>query len=96
MSCEEKKWLFKCRTDDIDLKANFKWKYEQSSCVSCKENVAETNEHLLFCEKLTEKNELVTYIPEYKDLFEHNIDEQFYISRLLRENMRLRKVFLPA
>ena len=96
MSCEEKKWLFKCRTDDIDLKANFKWKYEQHCCISCKENIYETNEHLVLCQKLMGKNELVSYIPDYKDLFGNDIDEQIYISRILKENFRIRKHFLPS
>ena len=36
-------------------RANFKCKLEQSYCVSCKENVAETNGHLFFCEQIIEE-----------------------------------------
>ena len=39
MNCEENKWLFKCQTDDKDLEAIFKWKYEQHFFISCKENI---------------------------------------------------------
>ena len=55
LSLDEKKWLFKCRTDDIDLKGNFCWKYETHFCISCKKNILENNEHLLNCPILIEK-----------------------------------------
>jgi hypothetical protein len=42
------------------------------------------------------KNELVAYIPDYTDLFGNDIDEQIYISRILKENFRIRKHFLPS
>ena len=60
LSCDDRKWLFKCRTNDIDLKANFKQRYEQHTRISCKKNIAETNEHILICEKLIRKKGLVT------------------------------------
>ena len=36
ITIEEKKWIFKCRTDDIDIKGNNRWKYDDISCISCK------------------------------------------------------------
>ena len=32
------------------------------------------------------QNENITYIPEYKELFTGDIKDQFFISRLLKEN----------
>ena len=34
--------------------------------------------HLLSCKYLLGKNEIVTYIPDYQDLFLEDIDEQVY------------------
>lgn len=93
ISLDERKWLFKSRTDDIDIRANYKWKHEAFTCVSCKENIQEDNEHLLVCSKLIGKNELISYIPEYKDLFSENTEEQVYISRILKENFLIRNKF---
>ena len=43
LSCDDRKWLFKCRTSDIDLKVNFKWRYEQHTCRSCRGNLLKPN-----------------------------------------------------
>ena len=58
LSCDERKWMFKCRTNDIDLKANFRWKHEEHTCISCKKNINETNEHHLLCENLIGKKRI--------------------------------------
>ena len=94
LSLDEKKWIFKCRTDDLDLQGNFQWKYRTNSCISCKLNILENNEHLLNCSKLLGKNEIVSYIPSYKELFGNDLNEQVYVSRILRENFNLRKQFM--
>ena len=36
--------------------------------------------------KVTLKNEIVTYIPDYPDLFLEDIDAQVYTSRIMKEN----------
>ena len=87
--------LFKSRTDDIDIRGNFKWKHEIFTCISCKENIPENTEHLLCCPILIGKNEIISYIPEYKELFSDIIEEQVYVSRILKENFLRRKTFLP-
>ena len=94
ITLDEKKWIFKCRTDDIDIKGNFQWKHENQSCISCKMNVFENNEHLLNCSKLLGSNGIVSYIPSYKELFGTDLSEQVYVSRILHENFKLRKQFI--
>ena len=42
--------------------------------------------HLLSCKYLLGKNEIVTHIPDYQDLFLEDIDAQVYTSRILKEN----------
>ena len=50
-----------------------------------------TQKHLLYCSYLLGKNELLTYIPDYKDLFNGEMEDQVYISRLLKGNyMRMK------
>ena len=56
MSIEEQKWLFSCRVEDVDVKANHKWKYNNILCSSCNKNLIETQIHLLFCDFLLGKN----------------------------------------
>ena len=48
ISLDERKWLFKRRTDDIDIGENFKWKHEICTCISCKESIPENTEHLFY------------------------------------------------
>ena len=86
---------FKSRTDDIDIRGNFKWKHEILTFISYKENIPENTEHLLCCPILIGKNEIISYIPEYKELFSDIIEQQVYVSRILKENFLRRKTFLP-
>ena len=81
-------------TNDIDLKANFQWKHENIRCISCKTDSPETNEHLLECSSLMGKNKIVTYIPEYKELFSQEQDEVLYLSRVLKENFKNKRQYL--
>ena len=87
MSIEERKWLLKCRIEDIDLISNIKWNNEDIMCKYCPNEIF-TQKHLLYCFYLMGKNEILSYIPDYKDLFNGEMKEQIYISRLLKENFR--------
>ena len=86
MSIEEQKWIFKCRVEDMNIKANQRGKYEDISCPSCMKNVDETQSHILLCEYLLGKNENISYIPEYRELYDGELKEQIYVSRILKEN----------
>ena len=37
------------------------------------------------------KNEILTYITKYEDIFVGDIEEQIYASRILKENFRVMK-----
>ena len=91
-SIEEKKWLFKCKVEDIDVKCNRRWQNEITICQSCNENTEETQCHILFCKNLIGKNELLTYIPSYSELFGTDIQGQIYTSRLIKDNHERRIV----
>ena len=86
MTIDEQKWLIKCRTEDVDAKANHRWKYNDVFCSACMKNEIETQGHILFCDYLLGKNENVSYIPDYEELYHGELKEQIYVSRLLKEN----------
>ena len=90
IAIEEKIWLFKCRVEDINVKGNHRWKHIDLSCFSCKKGIIETQTHILYCEILLGKNENVTFIPEYEELYSEDLGEQVYVSRLLKENFESR------
>ena len=86
MSIEEKKWLSKCRVEDIPIKANRRWKFENIICSSCDTDSDETQSHILECKTLIGPSEILTYIPNYRELFENDVEAQAYVSRLIKDN----------
>ena len=76
-----------------NIKHNLKEHYKPNlKCDSC--NLSECDQkHLLECPKLIGKNELVSYIPNYIDIFNDNdITDQVYIANLMIENLKSKKV----
>ena len=49
---EEKKWIFQCRVEDIEIKGNKRWKYDDISCKSCNTQQDETQLHVLLYKPL--------------------------------------------
>ena len=91
ISITDKKWIFKCRVDYVNVKGNNRWKYNNISCVSCKSvNIPETQKHILECMELLGKNQKLTYIPSYEELYQDNTHDQAYISMIIRENVKIR------
>ena len=80
-----------------EVKTNFKNEQNLNmDCNSCKiqGEISECNqEHLLQCKYLIGGNELLTYIPNYNDIFGNDLDEKIYITMLMMENLR-RKVIM--
>ena len=71
------------------VKTNFPGAYKPDLvCTSCQ--ISECNQpHLLYCDKLIGSNELVTYIPEYPDIFnDEDPKEQCFIDRLMMTNKK--------
>ena len=89
ISIEEQKWLLKCRVEDIDVKANRRWQHEDISCLSCNTNSDKTQINILQCKSLLEKSEILTYISSYSEHFNGDIQEQVYVSRLLKDNLMI-------
>ena len=87
ISLDGRKWIFKCWTNYIDIKANFQWKYENIWCICCEEDNPETNEHLIQCKVLLGSNEILSYIPENEELFSEDLSEVLYMLRIVKENL---------
>ena len=76
-----------------EVKFNFKGNYngESMKCNACKVSDC-TQSHLLECPVLIGGNELITYIPNYEDIFKGEITEQVYIAIIMKENIRRKKM----
>ena len=75
------------------IKSNFKQEYLPNLiCNSCGKN--ECNQpHLLYCEALIGSNQLITYIPNYEDIYNNdNVEEQFFIANIMMANLQKKKV----
>ena len=72
-----------------NVKSNFKEKYKPNlTCYSCKQSEC-NQKHLLECKSQLGSNELVTYIPNYEDIFDNdNLKEQVYIVILMIDNLQ--------
>ena len=79
LTVEDINWIFKCKTCDIDVKANRKWKYTNIKCDICEIGEVETQSHTLTCKRLMELNHIVTYIPNYNDIYRNDLDEIVYL-----------------
>ena len=75
ISIEEKKWLFSCRIEDIDLSTNHRWKNEETLCRFCK-TIEMSQKHLINCKYLSEKNQVLINSTQYEDIFEDDIEKQ--------------------
>ena len=47
-----------------------------------------TTRHTLECVNLISKNELITYLPNSSDLYGEDEDDQVYIARIVRDNLK--------
>ena len=68
LSIDERKWVFKCRIEDICINTNRKWNNEESKCTKCT-NTIMNQRHLLEGKYISGKNEILSYMPTYEDLF---------------------------
>ena len=90
---ETAKFIAKTQSHMIEtVKTNFQSYYKPNLlCNACL--ISECNQpHLLYCKKLIGSNKLVTYIPNYKDIFDDNyLEEQCFIANLLIANLKKKK-----
>ena len=92
MSIDTSKCVAKPQCHMIETVKTFKHEFEPNLlCYSCK--VKEWNQsHLLYCSALLGSNQLVTYIPNYEDIFnDEDTEELNIISQLMMANLKLKK-----
>ena len=83
----ERKLIFQFRTSmNFNIKSHFRHMHSDNICDGCRQYES-TTRHTLECQSLLGRNELVTYIPDYEDLFGDDEVEQAYIARLIRSNL---------
>ena len=95
MKCEdgdlnnfESKLIFQLRTDMcFKIKTHFKQTYQDTICEGCRKEES-TTKHTIECQTLLGSNQLVTYIPDYMDLYRNNVEDQAYVVRILKDNLR--------
>ena len=74
------------------VKMNFKNEYKPNFiCNSC--NLSECNQsHLLYCSALIGKHSLITYIPNYEDIFDDDDPtEKKFIAHIMMEKFMMKK-----
>ena len=75
-----------------NIKCNSKQQYKPYlSCKSC--HISKCNKKMFQYSALIGRNEPLTYIPNYIDIFSNeNSTEQEYIARLMRDNLRTKTI----
>ena len=85
---EERKFIFQLRTKiDFKIKSHFRKMHIDIICDGCRIEVS-TTRHTLECVNLIGKNELITYLPNYSDLYGEDEDDQVYLARIVRDNLK--------
>ena len=91
LSTKERQYIFQCKFNDIDIRGNRKWKYQDIHCISCQiKTEVENTEHILNCKTLIAHNDLYTYIPSFSDIYSDDVEDRLYVSRTIFEHMRIR------
>ena len=90
---ETAKSITKIQTHMVEnIKMNFQGNYKPNfECNSCQ--ISECNQsHLLYCKSLIGSNQLISYIPDYEDIFnDNNPKEQCFIAEIMKENLKRKK-----
>ena len=92
-SLKQKQLLFKLRTRMLDVKGNFKSMFQGNiQCDLCNENVVQSQDHLLDCQKLIDNcSELYNnVVVEHDDIF-GKVDKQLSVVRLYQKVLEVRE-----
>ena len=76
----------------LNIKKKLKEKYKPNLlCNLCKIHKC-NQDHLLDCERLLWSNELVSYIPDYNEIYDDkDPEEQFFIEKIIIKNLRKKR-----
>ena len=89
---EEKQLLFKLRCRLTETKTNFKGLYNNYMCDLCDQE-EETQEHLFRCTEIL-KRKVEIERNDYEKIFNGTIHDQILMTRIFRENMKIRDEIL--
>ena len=92
-SIDTVKFIAKAQCHMIEtIKMNFQQGHKEDHiCDSCRFKVCNQS-HLLDCKALIGSNQLVTYIPNYEDIFnDEDTEEQNFIAQIMMANLKLKK-----
>ena len=84
---EEAQFLFKLRCQQIAVKANMKWKYDDLQCRACR-NETETQQHVYDCEDLKEINDETK--PIYENVLNGSVKQCMELSKVFK--IKLEKI----
>ena len=87
---EEAREIFRMRCNVSDVKANYRWKFEDVDCSICQEE--ENQEHIINCNMIN--NYEMEEIPQYDEIWKSDVKNQIQIAKKLIENMNIRKKIL--
>ena len=84
--------IFKLRSRVIDVKINFRGKYENIECRSCEnEKEEESQKHVYECWNLIKNKKNNTKVIEYEKIFGENSKNQADIAKYFLENLEIRR-----
>ena len=76
------------------IKTHFRQMYQDTICEGCRKEES-TTKHTVECQALLGNNQIIKYIPDYRDLYRNDVEEQAYVARILKDNLtRLPTVLL--
>ena len=88
------KFIYHVRNRILDVKANYKNKYDDLLCPVCSlPNSVDSQEHLLHCPKLVDTM-LVQGVPRYEDIFSSDVEKQVTIATAMQKLWTMRKSIL--
>ena len=94
ISVQEAKFVFTLRSRMLDIKCNYRGKYSDVLCPSCKQE-DDTQQHLLVCSSLNMGGLLAGSLPDYNDLFSDDLSKQVQLSSIMKtcydERIKLKK-----
>ena len=93
LTIETAKFVAKVQCHMVEtVKANFKQGNLNNLICNCCERSECNQSHLLYCEALIGSNQLITYIPNYEDIFNNNnVEEQYFIANIMMANLKKKK-----
>ena len=78
--------IFKARGQNLDIKIQQKWKYEDKLCSGCIKN-EESAEEILACDEFGKNYKNL----KYSDFFSDSVSEQISVAKVLERKLKRRK-----